>query len=70
MNISDRVPVKLRKKALADVVKLSQAQILEPYCTTRISKEGNEMEVWITSTALMNEDGQMYAVATTERMKH
>jgi len=69
MNISDRVPEKLRKKALADVVKLSQAQILEPYHTQRISKEGNEMEVWITSTALMNEDGQMYAVATTERMK-
>jgi len=27
------------------------------------------VEVWMTSTALMNEAGQMYAIATTERMK-
>ena len=69
MNISDRVPEKQRKKALADLVKLSQAKILTPYLTQRISKDCIEIEVWVTSTALVNEDGQMYAVATTERMK-
>jgi two-component system CheB/CheR fusion protein len=28
---------------------------------------GNVVEVWMTSTALVNEAGQMYAIATTER---
>jgi two-component system CheB/CheR fusion protein len=25
------------------------------------------LEVWVTATALLNEAGQMYAIATTER---
>jgi two-component system CheB/CheR fusion protein len=48
---------------------LSQAEILEPYRTQRITKDGNVVEVWMTTTALMNEAGQMYAIATTERMR-
>jgi two-component system CheB/CheR fusion protein len=36
--------------------------------TQRIAKDGRSVEVWLTATALVNETGQMYAVATTERM--
>jgi two-component system CheB/CheR fusion protein len=52
---------------LAKLHQLSQAEILEPYRTQRITKDGAVVEVWMTSTALVNEDGQMYAIATTER---
>ncbi|MDO8776356.1 MAG: chemotaxis protein CheB, partial [Burkholderiaceae bacterium] len=69
MNVRDRIPPALREQALAKVHQLSQAEILEPYRTQRITKAGAVVEVWLTSTALVNESGQMYAIATTERMK-
>ncbi len=67
MNIRDRIPEGLRQKALAMVVQLSKAEVLESYLTERICKDGSVREVSIISTALMNEAGQMYAIATTER---
>jgi len=67
MNVRDRIPDALRKDALAKAHALSLAGILEPYRTQRITKEGAVVEVWMTATALMNEVGQMYAIATTER---
>jgi two-component system CheB/CheR fusion protein len=67
MNVCDRIPEELRKEALAKVYQLSQAEILEPYRTQRIAKDGRSVEVWLTATVLVNETGQMYAIATTER---
>jgi len=67
MNVRDRIPQGMREEALAKVYQLSQAEILEPYRTQRISKDGTVVEVWAISTALVKETGQMYAVATTER---
>ena len=40
---------------------------MEPYHTQRIAKDGRIVEVWLTATALMNEIGKVYAIATTER---
>ena len=69
MNVRDRIPEGLREEALAKLHQLSRAEILEPYRTQRITKDGNVVEVWMTSTALVNEAGQMYAIATTERTR-
>ena len=69
MNVRDRIPQGLREKALDRVHQLSLAEILEPYLTQRITKNGTVVEVSLTSTALVNEDGQMYAIATTERTR-
>ncbi len=69
MNVRDRIPQRLREEALARVHQLSLAEILEPYLTHRITKNGSVVEVSLTSTALVNEDGQMYAIATTERTR-
>ncbi len=68
INVRDRVPEVLRGDALAKVLQLSQAKILAPYLTQRIAQNGSILDVWITSTALVNEAGQMYAIATTERI--
>jgi two-component system CheB/CheR fusion protein len=67
MNTRERIPRGLREEALAKVRQLSQAEILEPHRTQRICKDGRVFEVVIVSTALMNETGEMYAIATTER---
>ncbi len=69
MNVRDRVPEELREEALSKVLHLGQAQILEPYRTQRITKDGSVVDVWMTSTALVNEAGRMYAIATTERVQ-
>ena len=67
MNIQDRIPEERRDEALAKVVRLSKAEVLESYQSERICKDGSVREVSIIATALMNEAGQMYAIATTER---
>ena len=67
MNVRDRIPQELRKSALGKLRQLSQAEILEPYHTQRITKSGTVVEVSIISTALVNEDEEIYAIATTER---
>jgi two-component system CheB/CheR fusion protein len=67
MNVRDRIPQELREKALGTLRQLSQAEILEPYRTQRITKQGAVVAVSIVSTALFNDAGEMYAIATTER---
>ena len=69
MNVRDRIPERLRKKALVGLQQLSQAEILKPYLTQRIAKDGSILEVSITSTALVNDAGEMFAIATTERAR-
>ena len=67
LNVRDRIPLPLRQDALAKVHELSRAEILQPYRTQRLNKSGVVVEVWMTATALLNDSGQMYAIATTER---
>jgi two-component system CheB/CheR fusion protein len=67
MNVQTRIPQALRQEETNRMLQLSRSAVLEPYRTQRISQSGASMDVWITSTALMDEDGQMYAISTTER---
>jgi two-component system CheB/CheR fusion protein len=67
MNVHDRIPENLRAGALARLVQLGQAEVLEPYRSQRITKSGKIIDVSIVSTALLNEAGLFYAIATTER---
>ena len=67
MNIRDLIPEDRREEALAVLRQLSRAEVLEPYRMQRIAKDGRIVEVWLTATALVNESGEVYAIATTER---
>jgi two-component system CheB/CheR fusion protein len=67
MNICDLVPADRREDALAVVRQLSRAEAIEPYRMRRIAKDGRSVEVWLTATALVNNSGSVYAIATTER---
>jgi two-component system CheB/CheR fusion protein len=67
MNIRDLIPESRREETLAVLRKLSRAEVLEPYRMPRIAKDGRIVEVWLTATALVNDSGGVYAIATTER---
>ena len=67
MNTRDRIPLERREEELALLNQLSRAEILEPYQTQRLTKQGEVINVRIIATALLDAAGQIYAVATTER---
>ncbi|HIJ81565.1 MAG TPA: PAS domain S-box protein [Desulfuromonadales bacterium] len=67
MSIRELIPEGLRKADIERIRQLSRKNIIEPYRTQRVAKDGVVVEVWLTATALLNEAGDVYAVATSER---
>jgi two-component system CheB/CheR fusion protein len=68
MNNRLRIPEGLREEAQARMQQLSQAEFIKPYHTQLLTKDGRTVEVWLTATPLVNSSGQVYAIATTERV--
>jgi PAS domain S-box-containing protein len=68
MNLQDRVPPAQRPLALEQMERLGLAQALEPQRSLRLARDGAVLEVSVTATALRNAAGELYAVATTERL--
>jgi len=68
MNICDIVPPGEEKEETSKTLQLCQNKILIPYDTKRVAKDGSIIKIKMTSTALLNEAGKIYAIATTERM--
>ena len=66
-NIRDIVPEGLRREALETARCISEGEVLEPFRSQRIAKNGQIVEIWLTATALLDEAGKVYAIATTER---
>ena len=67
MNICDLVPEGQRKEALAAIRRRHRTEGLEPRRMQRIAKDGRIVDVSLIATALVNEAGDAYAIATTER---
>ncbi|WP_230627506.1 PAS domain-containing protein [Methanosarcina barkeri] len=67
MNISSLIPENRKEEELNMVKKLSQAEFLEPYQTQRLTKDGRIVDVWLTASSLVDENNNVYAIATTER---
>jgi two-component system CheB/CheR fusion protein len=68
MNVSDRIPMHLRENEMLNVLHLSQSIIMKPFRTQRLKKEGAIIDILMTATALLNQAGEIYAIATTERI--
>jgi two-component system CheB/CheR fusion protein len=68
MNIRDLIPEGRRKEVLAQLRQQSRPEVVEPYRMQRIAKDGRILEVALTATVLVNESGEAYAIATTERV--
>jgi two-component system, chemotaxis family, CheB/CheR fusion protein len=67
MHVQDRIPVNQRQEAIKKLLQLSQGEILESYRANRLTKTGKTIPVSIISTALLNMEKHIYAIATTER---
>ncbi len=67
MNIRSLIPASRKEGELAILKKLTRAEVLEPYRTQRLTKDGRIIEVWLNANSLVNEAGEVYAIATTER---
>ncbi|MCX6110569.1 MAG: PAS domain-containing protein [Proteobacteria bacterium] len=67
MNMRDRIPQGLREGAMTTLTQTSQSDSLQPQMTKRLTKQGSVIEVSVISSALLNEAGELYAIATTER---
>lgn len=68
MNVRVRMPPDRREAELAKLRELCGAETPEFYRTQRIAKSGAVVAVSIIATALFDQAGQMYAIATTERV--
>ncbi|MEY3289185.1 MAG: hypothetical protein RLZZ419_1427 [Pseudomonadota bacterium] len=68
MNVDTLIPKELQEQELTKAHQLSTAKTLEPYYTQRVTRTGSLINVWITATALVNEAGEMYAIAMTARL--
>ena len=66
MNIYDIVPENKGKEASAFIKKVLKKDI-ESFETQRINKYGKRLNVWLTVTKLVDNDGNPVAIATTER---
>lgn len=69
INTRNRIPEEIREEALEKIYQLSHNEVLKPYLTQRLAKDGSIKDVWITATALINDTGKMYAITTNERLK-
>jgi two-component system CheB/CheR fusion protein len=67
MNIREVIPESERVRALAAVRQQCEAGILEPLRQQRIAKDGRTVQVLVIVSALVNDAGETYAIATTER---
>jgi two-component system CheB/CheR fusion protein len=67
MNMRDLIPENLREETLEKLKQLSRSDVLEPYRTQRIAKNGKTVNVMLTATALIDNVGKMYAISTAER---
>ncbi|MDA3807389.1 MAG: PAS domain-containing protein [Thiomicrorhabdus sp.] len=68
MTAQDRIPAEHYPAEFAKLNKLIDLETLQPYKSTRLTKAGQVVEVWVTATALVDSKNKVYAIATTERL--
>jgi two-component system CheB/CheR fusion protein len=67
MNIVDTIPKDRRQEAKDFVQRLRRGEVLAPFKTQRVTKEGRTLDVWLTASLLVDDVGSPKGVATTER---
>ncbi len=65
--IYELVPSELHSQVKKLSQKIAKGKTIKSFLTKRISKKKKILEVWVTVTALKDEAGTPYAIATTER---
>jgi len=66
-NVRRLIPKDRRREYDRTIASLRQGEPVKPFETARIHRDGRELRVWLSVTALCNATGTPYGVATTER---
>ncbi len=66
MNIEDIVPPGKKDDAKTMIVQLEENEI-DSFETQRLTKDGKVVDVWLTITKLVDNEGRLEGIATTER---
>ena len=67
MNTTQLVPKELKKEALSLPKRIKKGEKINSFETKRLTKDGKVLDVWLTVTALLDDDGRPVEIATTER---
>ncbi len=67
MSMDLMIPEEQRNDYLKMMTALRKGELVASFETQRISRDGSKKMIWLTATALINEQRQPYAIATTER---
>ncbi|MBN8487598.1 MAG: PAS domain-containing protein [Burkholderiales bacterium] len=67
LNMHDRIPPERRAEALNDLRRASETDTQQAHLTLRLTKDGRTLPVLVKATALQDDEGRVYAIATTER---
>ncbi|GAB1483771.1 hypothetical protein MASR2M78_25870 [Treponema sp.] len=67
MNSEDLLVDDDRPEIVEKILRTARGLRSEPFKIKRLTKDGHVREVWLTASALLHEDGQIYAVSSTER---
>lgn len=67
MNVHDLALPEDEEASIEYIHQLLAGETLDSFEVIRRAKNGRKLHVWITATALRNDHGDIYAVATTER---
>lgn len=66
-NIRELIPEPLREDELARARRIFRSELVPEYRSQRLCKDGRTLKVRVTATLLLNNRGEAYAIATTER---
>jgi two-component system CheB/CheR fusion protein len=67
MNVAEIVPEDKRQQALDLIKQIKTGKPVKSLETKRVTKDGRILDVWLTATKLVDNKGDVIAVATTER---
>ena len=67
MNLSNMVPPDKQAEMRDYLQRIGHGEEIKSFDTTRLTKHGHTLDVWVTVTTLKNESGQPTAIAITER---
>lgn len=67
MSSNERIPKELHNKYTSNLKEFNKSSRLEVHKTKRLRKDGSEIEVQVITNALIDENGNFYAISSTER---
>jgi len=67
LTILDCIPGDDQEREMGELSRIAHADVLASYRTRRVTKDGRVISISMTATALLNDEGEVHAIATTER---